>query len=163
MSDEEIATASMAAELSRHFAGAMPTPAGGIIATTAGFAEFTNRADFEKALVGEAAKGIAAADSETEEEITPLEKARVSSYAAKLERKRRAAAKKAEHEEEEERSRAAFIQKAREEARARVLELREAQETASAVDRALAASRKAMDPEAAHRRPLVVLGLKHWG
>jgi hypothetical protein len=169
MNNEEIATAETAAALSRHFAGAMQAPAGGgIIATSSGIRQFPDSAAFEAALAEEAARGIAEASDEDAEEVdnrTPLEKARVSAYAAKLERRRRQAAKEAEREEAEERRRAAFIQKARDEARNRVRELRNMAETASAIESAIAASRKeALDPEAAHRRPqrIVVLSLKHW-
>ena len=164
MTDEEIAIAETAASLSRHFGSALPLPDGGIITTTEGYAEFDSRGAFESALVAEAAKGIDAANSEGDSDPTPTQKRRLSSYAAKVERRRREALREAEAERREREKRAAFISRARDEARARVQELREMSETASAIDRAAAASRKALDPDAAHhRRPIVVIGLRNWG
>lgn len=164
MTDEEIAIAETAASLSRHFGSALPLADGGIIATSEGLAEFDSRGAFESALVAEAAKGIDAANSEGGSDPTPMQKRRLSSYAAKVERRRREALREAEDEKREREKRAAFISRARDEARARVRELREMSETTSVVDRAAAASRKAIDPEAAHhRRPIIVLGLRNWG
>jgi len=175
MSEEEFAMALSAAKFSGNFVDAVQMPnKGGIVSTRSSLRAFPDEKDFDAAMELHAEEGLIdrdlAADgvpvlSNRDKKTDAEEERRVSRYAAKIARKRKQAEREFEAERKAKETREAFMAKAREEARARVRELRAAQESASAVDRALAASQSEnphFDPDRAHRR-LVVIGLKHWG
>lgn len=95
MDNEPMDLALAAAELSRHFAGALAMPqGGGVIATSTSYATYPTTEGFEHALEQEAAKGIAEADKaeydpEAVTPLTPVEQRRLAAHSARIERARR--------------------------------------------------------------------------
>jgi colicin import membrane protein len=156
MSDEELAIAKAAAELSSHFKGAMPAPKRedrGRIETRTSIRAFTTEESFDSAMEQHAFEGVE--EAELAEYGLPVDAERSSKkkskYASKK-AKRLAEERRIEEErkrEEERRKlrkespvppdarRAEFL---REEARRRVQELRLMQEQASCIEEAVAAA-----------------------
>lgn len=181
MDGETMSTAQAAAELSRHFAGALALPqGGGIIATASGYCTYPETAGFEKALEAEAARGIdeanaAELDPDALVPLTRTEEKRLALNASRLERARRKLDRRPKDDEADRKARERIFSKVRE----HLKEVKEAQvseppaaEAASFApnlppgtdERIVRQDHKAMDPERAHQRPrMTVLGLKHWG